>query len=68
MYSPEATCPLEVIGTSAVVIYHVAFLFSTLVTCLNNLDRVAVFYHPDAKLADAVADALVPADPISEKC
>jgi hypothetical protein len=33
---------------------------------LNNLDRVAVFYHPDAKLADAVADTLAPADPIPE--
>jgi hypothetical protein len=33
---------------------------------LNNLDRVAVFYHPDAKLADAAADALSASDPVPE--
>jgi hypothetical protein len=33
---------------------------------LNNLDRVAVFYHPDAKLADDSADALAAADPVPE--
>ena len=33
---------------------------------LNNLDRVFVFYHPDAKLADEQVDALAPADPIPE--
>jgi hypothetical protein len=33
---------------------------------LNNLDRVFVFFHPDAKLADAAADALSPIDPIPE--
>jgi hypothetical protein len=33
---------------------------------LNNLDRVIVFYHPDAKLADAAVDALAPLDPIPE--
>jgi hypothetical protein len=33
---------------------------------LNNLDRVAVFYHPDAKLADAEADILTVIDPIPE--
>jgi hypothetical protein len=33
---------------------------------LNNLDRVFVFFHPDAKLADDAVDALVPADPIPE--
>jgi hypothetical protein len=33
---------------------------------LNNLDRVFVFFHPDAKLADPAEDALAPADPIPE--
>jgi hypothetical protein len=33
---------------------------------LNNLDRVAVFYHPDAKLTDAGVDALAATDPIPE--
>jgi hypothetical protein len=33
---------------------------------LNNLDRVAVFYHPDAKLAEATADILATSDPIPE--
>jgi hypothetical protein len=33
---------------------------------LNNLDRVFVFFHPDAKLADAEEDRLSPADPIPE--
>jgi hypothetical protein len=33
---------------------------------LNNLDRVFVFFHPDAKLADAEVDALAPADPVPE--
>jgi hypothetical protein len=33
---------------------------------LNNLDRVFVFFHPDAKLADAAVDALAPADPVPE--
>jgi hypothetical protein len=33
---------------------------------LNNLDRVFVFYHPDAKLADEQVDAPAPADPIPE--
>jgi hypothetical protein len=33
---------------------------------LNNLDRVFVFYHPDAKLADAAADELAAADPVPE--
>jgi hypothetical protein len=33
---------------------------------LNNLDRVFVFFHPDAKLADEAVDALAAADPIPE--
>lgn len=33
---------------------------------LNNLDRVFVFYHPDAKLADSGVDALADTDPIPE--
>jgi hypothetical protein len=33
---------------------------------LNNLDRVFVFYHPDAKLLDSSVDALNPNDPIPE--
>jgi hypothetical protein len=33
---------------------------------LNNLDRVAVVYHPDAALADPLVDALNPADPCIE--
>jgi hypothetical protein len=33
---------------------------------LNNLDRVFVFFHPDAKLAEAAVDALAPTDPIPE--
>jgi hypothetical protein len=33
---------------------------------LNNLDRVFVFFHPDAKLADAAVDSLSPADPVPE--
>jgi hypothetical protein len=33
---------------------------------LNNLDRVFVFFHPDAKLADEEIDALAPDDPIPE--
>jgi hypothetical protein len=33
---------------------------------LNNLDRVFVFFHPDAKLADAGVDTLAAADPIPE--
>jgi hypothetical protein len=33
---------------------------------LNNLDRVFVFFHPDAKLTDAVVDVLAPADPVPE--
>jgi hypothetical protein len=33
---------------------------------LNNLDRVFVFYHPDARLADAAVDAMNPADPVPE--
>jgi hypothetical protein len=33
---------------------------------LNNLDRVFVFFHPDAKLADAEVDVLSAADPIPE--
>jgi hypothetical protein len=33
---------------------------------LNNLDRVFVFFHPDARLADAEVDALAPADPVPE--
>jgi hypothetical protein len=32
----------------------------------NNLDRVAVFYHPDAVLVDPLVDALSPTDPIPE--
>jgi hypothetical protein len=32
----------------------------------SNFDRVAVFYHPDAKLADASVDALPAIDPIPE--
>jgi hypothetical protein len=33
---------------------------------LNNLDRVFIFYHPDAQLVDAQVDALSPTDPIPE--
>jgi hypothetical protein len=33
---------------------------------LNNLDRVFVLFHPDAKLADASVDAISPIDPIPE--
>jgi hypothetical protein len=33
---------------------------------LNNLDRVTVFFHPDAKLADPAVDALAASDPIPE--
>lgn len=33
---------------------------------LNNLDRVFVFYHPDAKLADPTVDKLAYTDPIPE--
>jgi hypothetical protein len=33
---------------------------------LNNLDRVAVFFHPDAKLEDSRYDVLNPLDPIPE--
>jgi hypothetical protein len=33
---------------------------------LNNLDRVFVFFHPAAKLADAVIDALAASDPTPE--
>jgi hypothetical protein len=33
---------------------------------LNNLDRVFVFFHPDAKLADAAVDALAANDPLPE--
>jgi hypothetical protein len=33
---------------------------------LNNLDRVFVFFHPDAKLADDAFDELSAADPIPE--
>ena len=33
---------------------------------LNNLDRVFVFYHPDAKLADPAVDNLSDTDPIPE--
>jgi hypothetical protein len=33
---------------------------------LNNIERVFVFFHPDAKLADAEVDALAPADPVPE--
>jgi hypothetical protein len=33
---------------------------------LNNLDRVFIFFHPDAKLADASVDVLATADPIPE--
>jgi hypothetical protein len=33
---------------------------------LNNLDRVFVFFHPDAKLADAVVDIPATTDPIPE--
>lgn len=33
---------------------------------LNNLDRVAVVYHPDAALADPLVDALNPNDPCIE--
>jgi hypothetical protein len=33
---------------------------------LNNLDRVAIFFHPDAKLEDSQYDKLAPEDPIPE--
>jgi hypothetical protein len=33
---------------------------------LNNLNRVFIFYHPDAKLADEAVDLLAPTDPIPE--
>jgi hypothetical protein len=33
---------------------------------LNNLDRVFVFFHPDAKLVDATVDVLATSDPIPE--
>jgi hypothetical protein len=33
---------------------------------LNNLDRVFIPYHPDAKLVDPEVDALSPSDPIFE--
>jgi hypothetical protein len=33
---------------------------------LNNLDRVFVFFHPDAKLADVAVDTLSPTDPVPE--
>jgi hypothetical protein len=33
---------------------------------LNNIDRVAVFYHPDAALVDSAVDALAVDDPIPE--
>jgi hypothetical protein len=33
---------------------------------LSNLDRVFVFFHPDAKLADEAVDTLAPADPVPE--
>ena len=33
---------------------------------LNNLDRIFVFFHPDAKLTDAAMDALAPTDPVPE--
>jgi hypothetical protein len=33
---------------------------------LNNLDRVFIFFHPDAKLADEEVDTLSPIDPIPE--
>jgi hypothetical protein len=33
---------------------------------LNNLDRVALFFHPDAKLEDSSVDALSSLDPIPE--
>jgi hypothetical protein len=33
---------------------------------LNNLDRVFVFFHPDAKLANEGVDTLAPTDPIPE--
>jgi hypothetical protein len=33
---------------------------------LNNLDRVFVFLHPDAQLANPLNDAIAPADPIPE--
>ncbi|MDR2150128.1 MAG: DUF3383 domain-containing protein [Spirochaetaceae bacterium] len=32
----------------------------------NNLDRVAVLFHPDAKLEDDLADVLSPNDPVPE--
>jgi len=35
-------------------------------TQLNNLSRVFVFYHPDAKLADPNIDAIADSDPIPE--
>jgi hypothetical protein len=33
---------------------------------LNNLERVFVFFHPDAKLANASVDVLAPTDPVPE--
>ena len=33
---------------------------------LNNLDRVFIFFHPDAKLADPAVDVLPDSDPIPE--
>jgi hypothetical protein len=33
---------------------------------LNNLDRVLVFFHPDAKIVDEAVDAVAPADPVPE--
>jgi hypothetical protein len=33
---------------------------------LNNIERVFIFYHPDAKLTDAAVDALAPNDPVPE--
>lgn len=35
-------------------------------TKLNNIERVFVFYHPDAKLVDPAVDSLADTDPVPE--